>query len=193
MVKQVLEEVGEEIHVIESRKRSVEFEYHVKQAPEPVVERLPIDEPVICSGQDKELTRTLFLGFASGVLRAIHLGEPLGSVSEFTPFPLEPKEVEEGEEAEPTAEPVKGVVASSRASYIPFALKQSPRPPPTSVLIWSDTSAGTFVFERKSNVGRLEKLCDIQVPLPEANDDEDPPTILSGSILGAEGLNWVVL
>merc|ERR1719235_1489022 len=113
MVKQVLEEVGEEIHVIESRKRSVEFEYHVKQAPEPMVQRLPVDEPVICSGQDKVNPRTLFLGFASGVLRAVDLGEDIGAVSEFTPFPLETKEVEEGEEAEPTAEPVKGVVASS--------------------------------------------------------------------------------
>jgi hypothetical protein len=194
MVKQVLEEVGEEIHVIESRKRSVEFEYHVKQAPEPMVTRLPDDEPVICSGQDKVNPETLFLGFASGTLRAIQLGNNLGSVSEFTPFPLEPKEdAGEEEEPSPTAEPVRGVAASSRACYIPFDLKPSPRPPPTSVLIWSESSAGTFVFERKSNVGRLEKLCNIQVPMPEVNEDEDPPTILSGSILGAEGLNWVVL
>merc|ERR1719235_2384783 len=98
MVKQVLEEVGEEIHVIESRKRSVEFEYHVKQAPEPMVQRLPADEPVICSGQDKVNPRTLFLGFASGVLRAIHLGDPLGSVSEFTPFPLPDEEAADEEE-----------------------------------------------------------------------------------------------
>merc|ERR1719387_2173672 len=103
MVKQVLEEVGEEIHVIEEEKQSVEFEYHVKLAPEPMVQRLPVDEPVICSGQDKVNPRTLFLGFASGVLRAIHLGDTLGAVSEFTPFPLEPNE--DDEEAAPTAEP----------------------------------------------------------------------------------------